>query len=88
MCIDGKCTCKNGYARDKTNGTCVQSLCQQPCVNGTCIEPNQCECDKGYQLDSVKQHLCNPICTEPCKQANCVSPEKCECFPGIVFFEH
>ncbi|XP_007430507.1 multiple epidermal growth factor-like domains protein 8 [Python bivittatus] len=42
-----KCTCKNGYTLDNVTGLC-KPVCEQGCVNGTCVEPNACQCHFGY----------------------------------------
>uniref|UniRef100_A0A8C6XX66 Multiple EGF like domains 8 n=1 Tax=Naja naja TaxID=35670 RepID=A0A8C6XX66_NAJNA len=42
-----KCTCKNGYTLDNITGLC-KPVCEQGCVNGTCVEPNACQCHFGY----------------------------------------
>ncbi|XP_064359618.1 multiple epidermal growth factor-like domains protein 8 isoform X1 [Dromaius novaehollandiae] len=42
-----RCTCKSGYTLDNATGLC-RPVCEQGCVNGTCVEPNRCRCHFGY----------------------------------------
>ncbi|XP_074837451.1 multiple epidermal growth factor-like domains protein 8 [Carettochelys insculpta] len=54
-----ECTCRSGYTLHNATGLC-QPVCQQGCVNGTCVEPNRCRCHFGYVGEncSVECH-CN-----------------------------
>ncbi|XP_054855201.1 multiple epidermal growth factor-like domains protein 8 isoform X1 [Eublepharis macularius] len=76
-----KCTCKNGYMLDNATGLC-KPVCDQGCVNGTCVEPNACQCHFGYvgQNCSVECQ-CN-------KHSNCQGVEaqdQCvECFNNTM----
>jgi len=36
--------CDDGYTGDH----CDEAVCDPPCVNGACIEPNYCECNSGF----------------------------------------
>ncbi|GAB0200402.1 multiple epidermal growth factor-like domains protein 8 [Grus japonensis] len=42
-----RCACKSGYTLDNATGLC-RPVCEQGCVNGTCVEPNRCRCHFGY----------------------------------------
>ncbi|XP_050786388.1 multiple epidermal growth factor-like domains protein 8 isoform X7 [Gopherus flavomarginatus] len=42
-----ECACKAGYTLHNASGLC-RPVCQQGCVNGTCVEPNRCRCHFGY----------------------------------------
>ncbi|CAM9123882.1 unnamed protein product [Bubo scandiacus] len=44
-----RCACKSGYTLDNATGLC-RPVCEQGCVNGTCVEPNRCRCHFGYCL--------------------------------------
>ncbi|KAF2348657.1 Laminin EGF domain, partial [Trinorchestia longiramus] len=45
--VDGfSCRCAAGY-NTSLDGSCVP-LCEQGCLHGTCIEPNNCLCNFGY----------------------------------------
>ncbi|KAH0631676.1 hypothetical protein JD844_006126 [Phrynosoma platyrhinos] len=76
-----QCTCKNGYMLDNVTGLC-KPVCEQGCVNGTCVEPNSCLCHFGYvgQNCSVECQ-CN-------KHSNCQGVEaqdQClECFNNTM----
>ncbi|XP_078507442.1 multiple epidermal growth factor-like domains protein 8 isoform X2 [Lissotriton helveticus] len=76
-----ECTCKNGYTLDNVTGLC-RPVCDQGCVNGTCVEPNRCQCHFGYvgQNCSVECQ-CN-------KHSNCAgvgAQDQCtECFNNTM----
>ncbi|XP_072325193.1 multiple epidermal growth factor-like domains protein 8 isoform X2 [Scyliorhinus torazame] len=42
-----ECICRNGYMHDSVVGLC-KPVCEQGCVNGTCVQPNNCQCHFGY----------------------------------------
>uniref|UniRef100_A0A8C8VJG7 Multiple EGF like domains 8 n=1 Tax=Pelusios castaneus TaxID=367368 RepID=A0A8C8VJG7_9SAUR len=42
-----ECACKSGYTLHNATGLC-RPVCEQGCVNGTCVEPNLCRCHFGY----------------------------------------
>ncbi|KAM6319723.1 LOW QUALITY PROTEIN: multiple epidermal growth factor-like domains protein 8, partial [Podargus strigoides] len=42
-----RCACKSGYRLDNATGLC-RPVCEQGCVNGTCVEPNRCRCHFGF----------------------------------------
>ncbi|XP_059823923.1 multiple epidermal growth factor-like domains protein 8 [Hypanus sabinus] len=42
-----ECVCRSGYMHDSTLEMC-RPVCEQGCVNGTCVEPNNCRCHFGY----------------------------------------
>nr|XP_033770020.1 multiple epidermal growth factor-like domains protein 8 isoform X2 [Geotrypetes seraphini] len=76
-----ECTCKKGYTLDNVTGLC-RPVCDQGCVNGTCVEPNRCQCHFGYvgQNCSVECQ-CN-------KHSNCAglgAQDQClECFNNTM----
>ena len=39
--------CCQGFTRSDNGTTCVPE-CTQPCVHGTCEEPDVCQCDQGF----------------------------------------
>ncbi|XP_048476526.1 multiple epidermal growth factor-like domains protein 8 [Rhincodon typus] len=61
-----ECLCRNGYMQDSGLGLC-KPVCEQGCVNGTCVQPNSCQCHFGYV---------GPNCSVQCQcnqHSNCES---------------
>ncbi|XP_074991103.1 multiple epidermal growth factor-like domains protein 8 [Calonectris borealis] len=72
-----RCACKSGYTLDNATGLC-RPVCEQGCLNGTCVEPNRCRCHFGYV-----GHNCSVQCQ--CNgHSQCLSPaarDQClQCF--------
>ncbi|XP_069798535.1 multiple epidermal growth factor-like domains protein 8 [Narcine bancroftii] len=59
------CICRPGYMQDSVLGLC-RPVCEQGCVNGTCVEPNHCRCHFGYV---------GPQCSVTCR---CNQHSECE----------
>ncbi|XP_043238778.1 multiple epidermal growth factor-like domains protein 8 [Amphibalanus amphitrite] len=60
-CVDRpdgfSCVCSDGYVLD---GDACRPVCDQVCVQGTCVAPNQCRCHFSYVGDDCSRHcLCN-----------------------------
>lgn len=41
------CTCPENFERDRYE-VCVP-ICDPPCVQGVCVEPNECSCLNGFE---------------------------------------
>ncbi|KAM6111677.1 LOW QUALITY PROTEIN: multiple epidermal growth factor-like domains protein 8 [Phoenicopterus ruber ruber] len=69
-----RCACKSGYTLDNTTGLC-RPVCEQGCVNGTCVEPNHCRCHFGYVGHNCSvQCQCNghSECHSPATRDRCL----------------
>ncbi|XP_058816140.1 tenascin-like [Topomyia yanbarensis] len=72
--------CEQGY--EESNGTCIP-ICNEQCIHGECMAPNQCECYEGYSnANSTANHLCQPVCSNGCLYGDCIAPRKCICHKG------
>lgn len=74
-----QCECGDGYKLDAEK--CIP-VCQQGCVRGTCVNPNECVCDFGYVGANCSiQCQCNG-------HSNCVGPDKLdeciECYNNTI----
>ncbi|XP_074786402.1 multiple epidermal growth factor-like domains protein 8, partial [Athene noctua] len=69
-----RCACKSGYTLDNATGLC-RPVCEQGCVNGTCVEPNRCRCHFGYVGHNCSvQCQCNghSQCRDPSARDQCL----------------
>ncbi|XP_074874861.1 multiple epidermal growth factor-like domains protein 8 [Buteo buteo] len=69
-----RCACKSGYTLDNATGLC-RPVCEQGCVNGTCVEPNRCRCHFGYVGHNCSvQCQCNghSQCRDPAARDHCL----------------
>ncbi|XP_072704321.1 multiple epidermal growth factor-like domains protein 8 [Ciconia boyciana] len=88
-----RCACKSGYTLDNATGLC-RPVCEQGCVNGTCVEPNRCRCHFGYVGHNCSvQCQCNghskclgPAARDQCLQCfnNTKGPQCERCRPLFV----
>lgn len=88
---NGTCVCANGYKmRDGFVDLC-EPQCENECVGGVCIEPNECQCENGYELGHNKNetNICYPICKSNidgingCGNGTCIAPNTCKCDYGF-----
>ena len=71
---DDSCICDVGW----TGASCDEPVCEQACVNGTCVGPDACECELGWT-----GLICSlPICDPNCVIGFCVNPNQCACVIG------
>lgn len=39
--------CKPGYLLSEIDSTVCEPICNNPCINGNCVEPDKCKCYQG-----------------------------------------
>ncbi|XP_071476683.1 uncharacterized protein [Diadema antillarum] len=81
--------CCAGWKRNSVAGTCTP-ICEDGCVHGTCVSPNQCRCDPGYTGSNCNADL-NECGLEPrpCNQ-RCINTHgsyRCHCEQGYLLEE-
>lgn len=72
-----------GYEQDD-NGNCT-AQCNEPCVKGNCIRPDECECWPDHQqlAANICQKICEPDCTfGTCVDGTCVCDYGYEAMPN------
>lgn len=98
------CSCKEGYEFVKDSFNVCEPVCDPPCLNGDCVEPNVCTCDIGkinlslLLIESEYITLitgykaingqCLPHCDNECINGFCLLPNQCACINGYVFASH
>lgn len=79
--------CRGFY---ESGGACVP-LCEQECVHGRCVAPNQCQCVPGWRGDDCSSDcpptMWGPRCDRPCSCGNSSSCDPwsgaCSCPAGL-----
>lgn len=74
---------KTGY--DNIEGQC-QAHCDNECINGFCVYPNQCECMVDYKFEFNSTNVCKALC-ENCTDGTCIEPNICKCLDGFTMNE-
>ena len=79
---NGHWHCQNGWKEpdiktDQQN-PCSVPICDPPCVNGRCIEPNACGCDIGWYGNTCTECIALPGCIH----GGCQKAFECNCTLG------
>ena len=69
-----KCVCNGGWYGE----SCVDALCSESCVYGTCTSPGGCDCNAGWQGVDCDVPICDPECIN----GTCIDPNLCCCNEG------
>lgn len=64
-----------------------QAHCDDECINGFCVYPNQCECMDAYTFKFNSANVCEAFC-ENCTNGICVEPSRCVCLDGFKMTEN
>lgn len=79
------CVCEDGYQLlgDENSTTCIP-VCDNACVNGECIAPQQCKCRDNYIINNDSDNnTCVSICGVECVHGLCRPEQKaCDCYYG------